>query len=212
MVTKFLIVGVRHGRADHVFRDRFSGLHPARARHRSPGARPRRPPDDPAAGGGDAAVDGRDPGRQGPVARRIRDVGAAARDERRPAEGQDHDPACRTGQEVRSDQPDEVRARREERNDLPARGARKVREGTAARHRRGIRGKDTVAARGRDEAVRQAERAGEDRQPAVGPLAGRGSATGRARRRQHADHRPAAPRQRRRARIHRGAAEAFAHA
>ena len=49
----------------------------------------------------DPDVDGRDPGRQGPVARRIRDVDAPARDERRADEGQDHQPARRDRQEER---------------------------------------------------------------------------------------------------------------
>ena len=67
-------------------------------------------------------------------------------------------------------------------------------------------------ARSRDEALRQAERTGQARPRTVGSLAARRHAAGRACRRQHADHRPAAARQRRRARIHRSAAEAVADA
>ena len=73
-------------------------------------------PDRAPARGRDAAVDGGDPGRQGSVARRIRDVDAAARNERRAAEGQDHQPARRARQEERRHQPAQDRARREGRD------------------------------------------------------------------------------------------------
>ncbi len=85
----------------------------------------------------------------------------------------------------------------------------KARQGTVARDRRRVRDQNPGAARGRADAVRQAEGAGEARPRAVRPLATRRYAAGRACRRQHPDHRPATARQRCRARVHRGAAEAF---
>ena len=61
----------------------LSGREPVRARAHSARAQSRGAADHAAAGSGDAAVDGGNPGRQGSAARRIRDVDATARAVRR---------------------------------------------------------------------------------------------------------------------------------
>ncbi len=106
----------------------------------------------------DAAVDGGNPGRQGPVARRIRHVDAAARNERRADEGEDHEPARRDRQEERGDRPAQARARREDRGAVRARGQGKAAQRRAARRR-------ATSARSRPTALAEAERALARRRP-----------------------------------------------
>jgi len=77
-----------------------------------------RPADDPAAGSRDPAVDGGNPGRQGPVAGRVRDVDAAAGNERRAAQDPLDRPAQRARQEDRSDRHPQARAGRQDRRVL----------------------------------------------------------------------------------------------
>ena len=125
------------------------------------------------------------------LARGIRDVGAAARDERRSAQEQDHQPARRTRQEVRRDQPHEDRARRKERHDLFAGSAREGGEGAVARHRRGIRRQDRGAARRRAGADRQAERTCQDQCRIVRPFDDGGEPPGRTGGGAHPDRRAA---------------------
>ena len=61
------------------------------------------------------------------LAGRIRDVDAAAGDERRAVEGEDHEPARRDRQEERGDRPAQARARREDRAVVGPRSARQGR-------------------------------------------------------------------------------------
>ncbi len=122
------------------------------------------------------------------LARRIRHVGAAARDERRnQLKKQDHEPARRARQEERRHQPHEDRARREERHDLRAGGAREGGEGAAPHHRRGIQHQDRGPARRRECADRQAGRARQNQFRAVRPLDDGGEPAGRAGRGARAD-------------------------
>ena len=69
------------------------------------------------------------------------------------------------GKKIRRHQPHEDRARRKERHDLLARSAREGDEGTAARHRRGIRRQDRGAAQRREGADRQAGRTRQNQSP-----------------------------------------------
>ena len=117
--------------------------------HRAVRARPRGAPDRAPARSRDAALDGGNPGRQGSVARRIRHVDAAARNERRAAQEQEHRPARGTRQEERRHQPAQDRARREGRDHLRARGARQGHQGPVARDRGRARGQDQHVARDR---------------------------------------------------------------
>src|SRR5262249_27619643 len=90
--------GVRD-RNRHVFRDWFPVREPARADHRPARAQPSDPPDGAAARSRDSALDGRDPGRQGPAAGRIRDLDAAAGADRGAAQGPLDRPTERAQQE-----------------------------------------------------------------------------------------------------------------
>ena len=120
MIEPIMFVGIGvHGR-------RF-----ARPRHHSIGACARGAPHHAAPGSPHSALDGRNPGRQGPIARRIRHVDASARDERRADEGENHQPARRDRQEERGDRPPQARARRKDRGAVRARG-----QGTSAGRRR----------------------------------------------------------------------------